>query len=57
LVAKSADKAPQTAQIVIPVAERLGQMVIEADALAKAYGEISCSTNWTSSCRRAGSSA
>ncbi len=39
LVAKSADKAPQTAQIVIPVAERLGQMVIEADALAKAYGE------------------
>jgi ATP-binding cassette ChvD family protein len=39
LVAKSADKAPQTAQIVIPVAERLGQTVIEADALAKAYGE------------------
>src|SRR5216683_4397379 len=30
LVAKSADKAPQTAQIVIPVAERLGQTVIEA---------------------------
>src|SRR5450755_3679257 len=39
LVAKSADKASQTAQIVIPVAERLGQMVIEADGLAKAYGE------------------
>jgi energy-dependent translational throttle protein EttA len=39
LVAKSADKAPQTAQIVIPVAERLGQIVIEADGLAKAYGE------------------
>jgi ATP-binding cassette ChvD family protein len=39
LVAKSADKAPQTAQIVIPVAERLGQTVIEADELAKAYGE------------------
>jgi len=39
LVAKSADKAPQTAQIVIPVAERLGQTVIEADGLAKAYGE------------------
>jgi ATP-binding cassette ChvD family protein len=39
LVAKSADKAPQTAQIVIPVAERLGQTVIEADDLAKAYGE------------------
>src|SRR5450631_1543541 len=39
LVAKSADKASQTAQIVIPVAERLGQMVIEADGLAKAYGD------------------
>jgi len=39
LVAKSADQAPQTAQIVIPVAERLGQTVIEADGLAKAYGE------------------
>jgi ATP-binding cassette ChvD family protein len=39
LVAKSADKAPQTAQIIIPVAERLGQTVIEADGLAKAYGE------------------
>jgi ATP-binding cassette ChvD family protein len=39
LVAKSADKAPQTAQIVIPVAERLGQTVIEADDLVKAYGE------------------
>jgi ATP-binding cassette ChvD family protein len=39
LVAKSADKASQAAQIVIPVAERLGQSVIEADGLAKAYGE------------------
>jgi ATP-binding cassette ChvD family protein len=39
LVAKSTDKALQAAQIVIPVAERLGQNVIEADGLAKAYGE------------------
>src|SRR6266571_8504509 len=31
LVAKSADKGPQTAQIVIPIAERLGANVIDAD--------------------------
>ncbi|HVV93497.1 MAG TPA: energy-dependent translational throttle protein EttA [Hyphomicrobiales bacterium] len=39
LVAKSQDKGPTTAQIVIPVAERLGGVVIEADDLSKAYGD------------------
>jgi energy-dependent translational throttle protein EttA len=39
LVKKSSEKAPQTAQIIIPVAERLGNNVIEAENLAKAYGD------------------
>jgi ATP-binding cassette ChvD family protein len=39
LVAKSQDKAPSTAQIVIPVAERLGQNVIDAEDLTKGYGD------------------
>jgi ATP-binding cassette ChvD family protein len=39
LVAKSQDKAPSTAQIVIPVAERLGQNVIDAEDLSKGYGD------------------
>src|SRR6185295_13111035 len=39
LVKKSADKAPQSSQIIIPVAERLGQNVIDAIDLAKAYGD------------------
>jgi ATP-binding cassette ChvD family protein len=39
LVAKSADKGPQTAQIVIPIAERLGANVIDADGLTKGYGD------------------
>src|SRR5215207_2006695 len=39
LVAKSQEKAPTTAQIVIPVAERLGQNVIDAEHLAKGYGD------------------
>src|SRR5205823_4239623 len=39
LVAKSADKATQTAQIVIPIAERLGNNVIDFEGLAKGYGE------------------
>jgi ATP-binding cassette ChvD family protein len=39
LVKKSSEKAPQTAQIIIPVAERLGTNVIDAEGLAKAYGD------------------
>ncbi|HTS41551.1 MAG TPA: energy-dependent translational throttle protein EttA [Xanthobacteraceae bacterium] len=38
LLAKAADKQTQTAQIVIPVAERLGQNVIDFDHLRKGYG-------------------
>ncbi|MBK8007746.1 MAG: energy-dependent translational throttle protein EttA [Rhizobiales bacterium] len=39
LVAKQNDKAPQTAQIIIPVAERLGQNVVDAEGLTKGFGE------------------
>jgi ATP-binding cassette ChvD family protein len=39
LVAKSKEKAQQTAQIVIPSGERLGQNVIDAESLAKGFGE------------------
>ncbi len=39
LVAKANDKAPGTAQIVIPVAERLGANVIDFEGLSKAYGD------------------
>jgi len=39
LLAKASDKAPQTAQIVIPVAERLGQNVIDFDGLTKGFGD------------------
>ncbi len=39
LVKKSNDKAPQTAQIVIPSGERLGQNVIDADGLSKGFGD------------------
>jgi energy-dependent translational throttle protein EttA len=38
LVAKSRDKAPGQAQIVIPAAPRLGDLVIEAEHLRKGYG-------------------
>ncbi|NKD78006.1 energy-dependent translational throttle protein EttA [Haematospirillum sp. H1815] len=39
LVAKSADRQPGTAQIVIPTPERLGGVVIEADGLTKSFGD------------------
>ena len=39
LVRKSNEKAPTTAQIIIPVAERLGQNVIDFVDLSKGYGD------------------
>jgi sulfate-transporting ATPase len=39
LLAKSQEQRGGTAQIVIPVAERLGSVVVEAEGLAKAYGD------------------
>ena len=39
LVAKADEKGPTTAQIIIPIAERLGNNVIEFDNLKKAFGD------------------
>ncbi|MBB4063524.1 energy-dependent translational throttle protein EttA [Gellertiella hungarica] len=39
LVQAAADRRPGDAQIVIPVGERLGQVVIEADNISKSYGD------------------
>jgi len=39
LLAKAAEKQTQTAQIVIPVAERLGQNVIDFEHLSKGFGD------------------
>jgi ATP-binding cassette ChvD family protein len=39
LVKKANEKAPQTAQIVIPSGQRLGQNVIDAEGLTKAFGD------------------
>ena len=39
LLADSADRAPGSAQIIIPAGERLGDVVIEADHLSKGFGD------------------
>src|SRR3954462_10848812 len=39
LVKKAAEKGPQTAQIIIPVAERLGQNVVDFTHLRKGFGD------------------
>jgi ATP-binding cassette ChvD family protein len=39
LVQKQNDKGPSTAQIIIPVAERLGNNVIDFEGLSKGYGD------------------
>jgi len=39
LVAQSREKAPETAQIVLPPGPRLGDLVIEAQHVSKAFGE------------------
>ena len=39
LLAKASEKGPATAQIVIPVTERLGQNVVEFDGLTKGFGD------------------
>ena len=52
------EKAPTAAQIVIPVAERLGQNVIDFDDLTKGYGDRAADRRpHASSCRPAASSA
>src|ERR1700742_750690 len=39
LVKQAAEKGPNTAQIVIPVTERLGQNVVDFDGLTKGFGD------------------
>ncbi|HVM78182.1 MAG TPA: energy-dependent translational throttle protein EttA [Stellaceae bacterium] len=39
LVAQSTEKAPETAQIVLPPGPRLGDLVIDAEHVSKAYGD------------------
>ena len=39
LLAKASEKGPATAQIVIPVAERLGQNVVDFEELSKGFGD------------------
>jgi ATP-binding cassette ChvD family protein len=39
LLAKASERGPSTAQIVIPVAERLGQNVVDIEHLSKGFGD------------------
>ena len=39
LLAQSKEKAPDTAQIVIPPGERLGDLVVDAEHLNKGFGD------------------
>lgn len=39
LVKQAAEKGPETAQIIIPIAERLGNNVVDFQGLSKAYGD------------------
>src|SRR4029079_5032301 len=38
-LSRAADEQPKTAQIVIPVAERLGQNVVDFEGLKKGFGD------------------
>jgi ATP-binding cassette ChvD family protein len=40
LLARSAERLPGSAQIIIPAGPRLGEVVIEAEGLTKAYGDL-----------------
>ena len=40
MIAQSTDRGPGSAQIIVPPGPRLGDLVIEADCLSKAYGEL-----------------
>jgi ATP-binding cassette ChvD family protein len=40
LVAKANEKGPTTAQIIIPIAERLGANVVDTDHLTKGFGDL-----------------
>jgi ATPase subunit of ABC transporter with duplicated ATPase domains len=57
MLAKSQEKGPGEAEIVIPPAPRLGNIVIQAEGLRKGYGNRLLIDDLTSSCRPAASSA
>ena len=40
LVAKASEKGPTTAQIIIPIAERLGANVVDSERLTKGFGDL-----------------